>query len=117
MVELLQEGMNGNTAALIFLAKNCFGMRDNPDVVVNVAQTNLTVSEDTKRRLWRLRERARSRPACKRAMGKASSDETWTRIDPLPPRTTTRARHCAIGNERCWPLFYKLARFHTCSLD
>jgi len=31
-------------------------------------------------------------------------------------RTRCAQEDCAIGDERCWPLFYNLARFHTSSL-
>jgi hypothetical protein len=39
-VKLFQEALNGNTAALIFLAKNWLGMRDNPQMVVSVTQND-----------------------------------------------------------------------------
>ena len=35
-VKLFQSAMAGNTAAMIFLAKNWLGMRDNPETVVTV---------------------------------------------------------------------------------
>jgi hypothetical protein len=37
-IKLVQEAMAGNTAVMIFLAKNWLGMTDRPEVVVNVQQ-------------------------------------------------------------------------------
>jgi hypothetical protein len=56
-IKLVQEAMAGNTAVMIFLAKNWLGMTDQPQVVVNVQQnavTTLGIPEDRLQQYRRL---------------------------------------------------------------